>query len=83
MILSNELILSYKYQEFSKDCCAGSYKKELFKTYLEKRNAWGYKKSQGIKAKAPENFYRTFSPRFTAITMEPSLRLCRRLFSFY
>jgi hypothetical protein len=44
----------------------------LFKTYLQKRKAWGYKKSQGIKAKAPEKFYRTFTPRFTAITMDPN-----------
>lgn len=47
-------------------------RKSLFKTYLQKRKAWGYKKSQGIKAKAPEKFYRTFTPRFTAITMDPN-----------
>jgi len=47
-------------------------RKVLFKTYLKKRQAWGYKKSRGIKAKAPEKFYRTFSPRFTAITMDPT-----------
>jgi len=46
-------------------------RKSLFKTYLQKRKAWGYKKSQGIKAKAPEKFYRTFSPRFTSIKMDP------------
>ena len=47
-------------------------RQSLFKTYLQKRKAWGYKKSQGIKAKAPEKFYRTFTPRFTAITMDPT-----------
>ncbi len=47
-------------------------RESLYKTYLQKRKAWGYKKSQGIKAKAPEKFYRTFSPRFTAITMDPN-----------
>lgn len=47
-------------------------RKSLFKTYLQKRQAWGFKKKQGIKAKAPEKFYRTFSPRFTAITMDPN-----------
>lgn len=47
-------------------------RKSLYKTYLQKRKAWGYKKSQGIKAKAPEKFHRTFSPRFTAIVMDPN-----------
>ena len=30
----------------------------------------GHKKSQGIKAKAPTKFHRTFAPRFTAILID-------------
>lgn len=51
---------------------AGTKKSELFKTYKQKRREWGLKKSQGKKAKAPSKFYRTFSPRFDAITMDKS-----------
>lgn len=47
-------------------------RKILFKAYKEKRRLWGHKKSQGIKAKAPEKFYRTFTPRFTAIKIDPT-----------
>ena len=43
----------------------------LFKAYKQKRQLWGHKKSQGIKAKAPEKFYRTFAPRFTAVVIDP------------
>lgn len=68
----NGLGVKAVYSEYSTDKRAGTNKKILFKTYLQKRRAWGYKKSQGIKAKAPEKFYRTFSPRFTAITMDPT-----------
>lgn len=46
-------------------------KTELFKTYKTKRKHWGLKKSQGIKAKEPVKFYRTFAPRFTAIVIDP------------
>ncbi|NQZ24470.1 MAG: replication endonuclease [Colwellia sp.] len=42
----------------------------LFKAYKQKRRLWGHKKSQGIKTKAPNKFYRTFSPRFTAVLMD-------------
>jgi len=51
---------------------AGTKKSELFKTYKQKRREWGLKKSQGKKAKAPNKFYRTFSPRFDAIKMDKS-----------
>lgn len=45
---------------------------ELFKLYKKERSLWGHKKSQGIKAKAPEKFYRTFTPRFAASLMDKS-----------
>ncbi|OUR98074.1 replication protein [Gammaproteobacteria bacterium 42_54_T18] len=49
---------------------SNSEKTILFQAYKKQRQKWGYKKSQGIKAKEPEKFYRTFSPRFTAILMD-------------
>lgn len=61
----------YRYQEFSKPCRPSTHRKLLVKTYRSKRQQWGLKKSQGIKAKEPTKFYRTFSPRFTAITIDP------------
>ncbi|WP_278403804.1 replication endonuclease [Pseudoalteromonas ruthenica] len=45
-------------------------KKELFTAYKKQRQAWGFKKSQGIKAKEPQKFHRTFSPRFEAILID-------------
>lgn len=62
----------YRIQEFSKPCRTNNHRKLLFKTYKNKRQKWGLKKSQGIKAKEPEKFYRTFAPRFTAITIDPN-----------
>lgn len=59
------------YQEYTKPCRHNEERRKLFKTYLQKRSAWGFKKSQGIKAKAPEKFYRTFAPRFTAVKIDP------------
>ncbi len=44
----------------------------LVAVYKKQRQKWGYKKSQGIKAKEPQKFYRTFTPRFTAVLMDPS-----------
>jgi hypothetical protein len=59
------------YQEFSKPCRHNENRRILFKAYKQKRQLWGHKKSQGIKAKAPEKFYRTFAPRFTAVVIDP------------
>ena len=67
----NGLGVTHRYQEFSKPCRPNTHKTLLFKTYKSKRQVWGLKKSQGIKAKEPTKFYRTFSPRFTAITIDP------------
>lgn len=59
-----------KYEEFSKTSRQSSKRKILFKAYKEQRRLWGHKKSQGIKAKAPTKFHRTFAPRFTAILID-------------
>lgn len=63
--------VKYTYTEYTKQSRTSDNRKILFKTYKQKRQIWGYKKSQGIKAKAPEKFYRTFAPRFTAINIDP------------
>ena len=63
--------VKYTYTEFTKTSRTNDNRKILFKTYKQKRQTWGYKKKQGIKAKAPEKFYRTFAPRFTAINIDP------------
>jgi len=49
---------------------ANTEKARLFKIYKQKRQEWGFKKSQGKKAKEPSKFYRTFSPRFDAVIMD-------------
>ncbi|WP_232285001.1 replication endonuclease [Pseudoalteromonas tunicata] len=56
----NELYARYKNGERSK----------LFKQYKQKRQEWGFAKSQGKKVKAPTKFYRTFSPRFDVVKMD-------------
>jgi len=47
-------------------------RKSLVKSYKIKRQQWGYKKSQGIKAKEPSKDYRTFSPRVLVERIDPS-----------
>ncbi|MDO6426204.1 replication endonuclease [Thalassotalea sp. 1_MG-2023] len=69
----NGLGIAHRYQEFSKQCRSNTKKTQLFKTYKTKRQQWGLKKSQGIKAKEPAKFYRTFVPRFEAKLIDSSI----------
>ncbi len=61
----------YQYSEFTKPCRYNEEKTKLYKAYRAKRQVWGHKKSQGIKAKAPTKFYRTFTPRFDVQLIDP------------
>jgi len=45
-------------------------RKSLFKTYKKARQTWGFLKSKGKKVKEPQKFFRTFSPRFTAVKID-------------
>jgi len=45
-------------------------RESLFKSYKKARQVWGLLKSQGKKVKEPYKFYRTFSPRFTAVKID-------------
>ncbi|KGJ98131.1 replication endonuclease [Thalassotalea sp. ND16A] len=45
-------------------------REKLFKAHKKARKSYGYKKSKGIKAKAPYKFYRTFTPRFDVVRID-------------